>query len=174
MNRARLVVAAVVTSLLALVLTPAVAVGADSCTDFEFIGGRGSGQAVASDELGMGPELFKAYKEINAAVSSAGRTITGYGVNYPAVSVFGGDTTINGLRKALHLGGAYDASVAQGTQDVIDRITLRHAQCSAMKFIVGGYSQGGAYRWECGPEALCRSVLVDRSIALLRRPVVQR
>lgn len=128
--------------MLTLGLTPIIATGADACTDFEFIGGRGSGQSSDSDRLGMGKELFKAFGEIEDAVADAGLTITGYGVNYPAVSVFGGDDTINGLRKALHLGGAYDESVAKGTQDVIDRVTERHSECPSMRFIVGGYSQG--------------------------------
>lgn len=120
----------------------------DACPDFEFIGARGSGEDNEYDDktrytatnptYGMGGELNDVYQRLAQAAESDGRTITPYGVPYPAVGidVIGGETLTTGdlsvYTKSVELGA--HAAAAE-----LERVS--HA-CPNTGVIVSGYSQG--------------------------------
>lgn len=64
---------------------------AETCTTFEFIGARGSGQLPQErtesdgsygerERFGMGGELFEVFEGVRRAVEAAGQTITPHGL----------------------------------------------------------------------------------------------
>ncbi|WP_158609437.1 cutinase family protein [Cellulomonas triticagri] len=127
----------------------------ETCTTYEFIGARGSGQApthapldpasyLADERAGMGREVFAVFEGVEQAVLAAGESITGHGLRFPAPGVFDGTDLINGLRAANSWGqsGAYGDSVRIGSAELLRRVESRAAQCPDMTFVVAGYSQG--------------------------------
>jgi cutinase len=104
-------------SAFAFLAGPAPVAGAEPCSDVELIFGRGT-----SEDPGIG--------RVGQALADAltpqlgGRTLSTYGINYPATYDF--------LTAA---DGAYDAQA---------RIATLAAQCPSTKIVLGGYSQGAA------------------------------
>jgi hypothetical protein len=131
---------------------PGRASAASVCSEYEFIGARGSGQApqgastdYSSDdfyglgEKGTGPgEIAALYLSLQKLLSAKAISLSVYGVHYPAVNV----VSANGLEAALGFGGGYTNSVKQGTSDAVAQINKIHATCPETKFILAGYSQG--------------------------------
>ena len=118
-----------------------------SCTNFEFIGARGSGEDpvpnYGGSDFGMGATIFDLYTRVSNLIGTG--NVTPYGVHYPAVSIVGTvDQWVNGAGAVLHIGflGAYTDSVAAGTADVQSQIEAVHQSCPATRFILSGLSQG--------------------------------
>jgi cutinase len=97
---------------------PAPSAGADPCPDVEVIWARGT----AAD-----PGLGKAGTAFVDALRGkvGGRSVSGYGVNYPASFDYG-------------------PSAAAGVADTIGRLRWDMANCPATKVVLGGLSQGAA------------------------------
>jgi cutinase len=116
-SRFAAVVAAALSAGALTVAGPAPVAAAQGCSDVELIFARGTsepggigrvGQALADQ---MRPLL-------------GGRTLSTYGVNYPATYDF--------------------LTTANGANDVTARIASVSAQCPSTRFVLGGYSQGAA------------------------------
>jgi hypothetical protein len=146
---------------------------ADGCPDFEFIGGRGSGESPRPDDpspdyseanqFGMGTLLFTVYDQLRSLVGSD--RVAAHGVRYPAVGLT--DSVRDYLNAAgafLHIKplGAYTDSVREGAQNVQDHIESRHSECPSTRFILAGYSQGA----QAVGNALQRMPLVDRQLVV--------
>lgn len=149
MQRIRVVVAVLVVWGLAFVVMP-VASGAETagCTDFYLMAARGSGQADGgyvdgpTGKAGMGAEMYSMMSPLRDRIESHDASVTMMGVQYRAVSVANGASTITGLRKALRVGGAYNDSVAGGVQWVSDAVEAIVSRCPEARLVMGGYSQG--------------------------------
>jgi cutinase len=112
-------VAAIVSTLVSAALPLAVAAPAtaEPCPDIEVIFARGTNDA---PDLGRPGQAFA--DALRAQVG--GRTVSTYGVNYPA---------------------SYDfLTAADGANDATNRITSLAASCPSTKIVLGGYSQGAA------------------------------
>jgi cutinase len=114
---AALSLTAVAATVSAVVAGPAPAAGAQACSDVELIFARGT-----SEPPGIG--------RVGAALADAltpqlgGRTLSTYGVDYPATYDF--------------------LAAASGAADATNRIASVSAQCPNTRFVLGGYSQGAA------------------------------
>jgi hypothetical protein len=116
---------------------------AASCKPYELIGARGSGQndpKLLKETHEMGPEVYDLFQAIRRSIGNPDE-ISGYGVQYPAVSV---KSLTTGGGALLHLGflGRYTDSVREGQRDTEARIMARHAGCPDTRFVLAGYSQG--------------------------------
>lgn len=110
------ITAAAAISALGGLATAGPASAAPACSDVEFIFARGSGELPG---LGiMGGPTFNALKN-----NLRGQKVTSYAVNYSA----------DWSQTNAHRGG----------DDLVNRITKRSQECAEMKFVIGGYSQGG-------------------------------
>ncbi|MBQ6486759.1 cutinase family protein [Candidatus Saccharibacteria bacterium] len=112
---------------------------AESCSDFEFIFARGSGQNLNDTD-------FKAFK---SAISTK---LSGYSFNiyelgqdgtsesYPAISV----ANFKAISVFLSAGKSYEfsESVEKGVKELKSRIVSELKRCKNKKFILAGYSQG--------------------------------
>jgi cutinase len=111
--------AALVSTVVCAATTVAIApsAGADPCPDIEVIFARGTNDA---------PGLGRPGQAFADALSGqiGGRTMTTYGVNYPA---------------------SYDfLNAADGATDAANRISALAASCPSTRIVLGGYSQGAA------------------------------
>ena len=111
--------AALVSTLVCAATTVATApsAGADPCPDIEVIFARGTNDA---------PGLGRPGQAFADALSGqiGGRSMTAYGVNYPA---------------------SYDfLAAADGATDAANRISALAASCPSTRIVLGGYSQGAA------------------------------
>ena len=116
---------------------------AASCTEYEFIAARGSGESANLAELNMGTLMFSTFQQLQAKAGS--HSLRGYGVEYPAVGLTSSiSDALNGLGAVLHIKplGAYTDSVREGTRSTLARVAATHASCPGTRFILGGYSQG--------------------------------
>jgi len=115
--RAAAAVALPAATVAASVVLPAATASAQPCPDVEVIFARGT-----SEPPGVG--------RVGQALADAltnqlgGRTVTTYGVNYPATYDF--------------------LEAASGATDAAGRITTMAAQCPNTSIVLGGYSQGAA------------------------------
>jgi cutinase len=101
----------------ATLLTAAPAVAEPACSDIEVVFARGTGEPPGIGRVG------DAFTEFLRPLVG-GRTITSYGVDYPA---------------------DYDFLTAQdGANDAAAHIAQTAAQCPGTKIVLGGYSQGAA------------------------------
>lgn len=112
-------VAAIVSTLVGAALPVAVAApaSADPCSDIEVIFARGTNDA---------PDLGRPGQAFADALRSqvGGRTVSTYGVNYPA---------------------SYDfLAAADGANDATNRISMLASSCPSTRIVLGGYSQGAA------------------------------
>jgi cutinase len=112
-------VAAIVSTLVgaALPLATTAPASADPCSDIEVIFARGTNDA---------PDLGRPGQAFADALRSqvGGRTVSTYGVNYPA---------------------SYDfLAAADGANDAANRISMLASSCPSTKIVLGGYSQGAA------------------------------
>jgi cutinase len=112
-------VAAIVSTLVSATLPLAFAApaAAEPCSDIEVIFARGTNDA---------PDLGRPGQAFADALRSqvGGRTVSTYGVNYPA---------------------SYDfLTAADGANDATNRITALAASCPSTRIVLGGYSQGAA------------------------------
>jgi cutinase len=112
-------VAAIVSTLVgaAMPLAFAAPAVAEPCSDIEVIFARGTNDA---------PDLGRPGQAFADALRSqvGGRTVSTYGVNYPA---------------------SYDfLTAADGANDATNRITALAASCPSTRIVLGGYSQGAA------------------------------
>src|SRR5690349_12951729 len=112
-------VAAIVSTLVsaAFPLSLAAPASADPCSDIEVIFARGTNDA---------PDLGRPGQAFADALRSqvGGRTVSTYGVNYPA---------------------SYDfLTAADGANDAVNRISMLASSCPSTKIVLGGYSQGAA------------------------------
>ena len=109
------IASAVVGAATALVVAPSVA--ADPCPDINVVFARGT-----HDTPGMG-RVGDAFSD-SLRSQVGGRTVTTYGVNYPA---------------------SYDfLAAADGAADATNYITAMAQQCPSTRIVLGGYSQGAA------------------------------
>jgi cutinase len=111
--------AAITSALVCTATTLAVAPSAtaDPCSDIKVVFARGT-----NDAPGLG-RPGQAFADTLTGLL-AGRTVTTYGVNYPA---------------------SYDfLTAADGAADATNYISSLVAQCPATKIVLGGYSQGAA------------------------------
>ncbi len=141
------------TVLLASITTVTLAAGAiglsapaaaAACSDYAFMGARGSGEppeAEEPDNYGLGAPLSAVYSELVSITGRTGRTISAQGVDYPAVSIQGTDS-INAIGKLLHITKTFDNSVAAGGQSTVESIRQLKQQCPNTLVILAGYSQG--------------------------------
>jgi len=111
------VLTALATVLTAASLLPAPTAGAQACPDVEVIFARGT-----SEPPGIGRVGQALVDQLTPQLG--GRTVSAYGVNYPATYDF---------RTAAD--GAYDASA---------RVVSMAQQCPGTRLVLGGYSQGAA------------------------------
>jgi cutinase len=116
---ARLAAAAIsVVSAGVLVATgPAPIAAAQGCSDVELIFARGTSEPVGIGRVGQA--LADAMRPL-----LGGRTLSTYGVNYPATYDF--------------------LTTAAGAADATARIASVSSQCPDTRFVLGGYSQGAA------------------------------
>lgn len=115
------------------------------CSDYYFIGARGSGEIFDGPDGGMGMELNDTFESFRIQALTQGVTVTGIPVVYPAVPIdksFG--AYITAARLALHLGGPFDDSVAIGTANALQSVREVIATCADSKIVLGGFSQGAA------------------------------
>lgn len=131
------------------VAMPESASGVDAgCSDYYLLAARGSGQDDggyvddSTGKAGMGSEMYSVMSGLRDKIESEGDSATLVGAQYRAVSVWGGASSITGLRKALKLGGAYDDSVAEGIVWIKNEVAGLSVRCPDARMIVGGYSQG--------------------------------
>ncbi|WP_158607731.1 cutinase family protein [Flexivirga caeni] len=123
---------------------------APGCTDYIFVGARGSGepgydngQWVANNgeqpgtNDGIGTPLFATFSDLEPQVEANGESIGDYAVDYPAVPV-----TPDGLLLIEGFGSAYQDSVNTGVFNFESELSQLHNSCPNSLFIVGGYSQG--------------------------------
>ena len=114
-----------------------------TCSEFEFIGARGSGQSAGdytdspTSKLGMGEEVYDVYSDLQLRLGP-GR-MTGYGVEYPAV---GDDADILGALNLPPWIGDYHESVDDGYDDTLQHINDVLESCENTFFFLVGYSQG--------------------------------
>lgn len=104
-------------SAFAFLAGPAPSAGAEPCSDVELIFGRGT-----SEDPGIG-RVGQALADA-LAPQLGGRTLSTYGINYPATYDF--------------------LAAADGANDAQARIAALAAQCPSTKVVLGGYSQGAA------------------------------
>ena len=112
---------------------------AESCSDFEFIFARGSGQNLNDTD-------FKAFKSaISTKLSGYSFNIYELGQNgtsesYPAISV----SNFKAISVFLSAGKSYEfsESVEKGVKELKSRIVSELKRCKNKKFILAGYSQG--------------------------------
>ena len=111
--------AALVSTLVCAATTVATApsAGADPCPDIEVIFARGTNDAPG---LGRPGQAFA--DALRGQIG--GRTMTTYGVNYPATYDF--------------------LEAADGATDAANRISALAASCPSTRIVLGGYSQGAA------------------------------
>lgn len=96
---------------------PAPTAAAQACSDVELIFARGTSEPAGIGRVGQA--LADAMRPL-----LGGRTLSTYGVNYPA---------------------GYDfLTTAAGADDVTARIASVSAACPGTRFVLGGYSQGAA------------------------------
>ncbi|AFM15855.1 Cutinase [Mycolicibacterium chubuense NBB4] len=110
-------VAAAVIPLAASVVSPLPAASAQPCPDVEVVFARGTSEP---------PGIGRVGQALTDALTSqlGGRTVSTYGVNYPA---------------------SYDfLNAAGGATDAAGRIATMAAQCPDTRIVLGGYSQGAA------------------------------
>lgn len=110
-------VGAVLVSAFAFLAGPAPVASAEPCSDVELIFGRGT-----SEDPGIG-RVGQALADA-LAPQLGGRTLSTYGINYPATYDF--------------------LTAADGAYDAQSRIAALAAQCPSTKVVLGGYSQGAA------------------------------
>jgi len=96
---------------------PAPVAAAQGCSDVELIFARGT-----SEPGGIGRVGQALADQLRPLLG--GRTLSTYGVNYPATYDF--------------------LTAAEGANDVTARIASVSAQCPSTRFVLGGYSQGAA------------------------------
>jgi cutinase len=101
----------------ATLLTSAPAAAQGACPDIEVVFARGTGEPAGIGRVGQ------AFTE-GLRPLVGGRTVTTYGVNYPADFDF--------------------LTAADGAADAATHITSMVAQCPTTKLVLGGYSQGAA------------------------------
>jgi cutinase len=101
----------------AFVALPAATASAQPCSDVEVIFARGTSEP---------PGVGRVGQALADALSNqlGGRTVTTYGVNYPATYDF--------------------LEAASGATDAAGRISTLAAQCPNTSIVLGGYSQGAA------------------------------
>ncbi len=90
---------------------------ADPCPDVELIFARGTSEAPGIGRVGQALA-----DQLQGQLG--GRTLSTYGVNYPATYDF--------------------LEAASGAADVTNRISAMSQQCPSTRFVLGGYSQGAA------------------------------
>lgn len=101
----------------AVVAAPAPAAAAQACSDVEIVFARGTHEPEGIGRVGQA--LADAVRPM-----LGGRTLSTYGVNYPATYDF--------------------LTTAVGATDATNRIASVSQQCPGTRFILGGYSQGAA------------------------------
>jgi cutinase len=117
------VLAAVVTTSVALLSAPAQVASAQACPDVEVIFARGTGEPPGVG--GIGGAFVNAVRG-----RAGGRSVGVYGVNYPASGAFGNP----GFRRTFE----------DGIGDERGHIQFMAANCPNTRMVVGGYSQGAA------------------------------
>ncbi|MBD8726496.1 cutinase family protein [Frigoribacterium sp. CFBP 13707] len=133
-------VAAVVFSSL-LVAGPAQAA---DCTDWVFLGARGSGEPANAPASGVGTKLDGLYQGIKQRVEEEGLTMRAEGVVYPAVPISGSLSAIaTAITALLPIGKKYRKSVAEGAAAFQQQISTNRTSCPNSRIILAGYSQGG-------------------------------
>jgi hypothetical protein len=108
-----------------------------NCAYIRFFGLAGSGElddvVQASNSQFMGATVYSVYSRFKSASMSAGVSIDGYGVSYPAVNV------PNGM---LNYGQNYIDSESKGVSMALQAMENAAKACPAQQFILAGYSQG--------------------------------
>ncbi|WP_082703027.1 cutinase family protein [Mycobacterium sp. IS-1496] len=107
----------VVTAGVLVAAGPTPTAAAQGCSDIELIFARGTSEPVGIGRVGQA--LADAMRPM-----LGGRTLSTYGVNYPATYDF--------------------LTTAAGAADATARIASVSAQCPGTRFVLGGYSQGAA------------------------------
>ncbi|MGH3260949.1 MAG: cutinase family protein [Trebonia sp.] len=128
--------------------SPASAAPSVGCPQYVFIGARGSGETyqpgTPGDE-GVGPVIDSVWQNLQQDLQDSGVTIELMPVPdppYPAVSVLGGLSTLNGVGAFFNLPGDYHNSVDKIAPWVTQTVAAQSAVCPNQKFILAGYSQG--------------------------------
>ncbi|WP_445170505.1 cutinase family protein [Mycolicibacterium sp. Dal123E01] len=108
---------ALVAATLALPTVAAPAAHAEPCADVDVVFARGTSEAPGIGRVGQA-------LTDSLAAQLGGRTVSSYGVNYPA---------------------SYDfLAAADGATDATNHIAATAAACPSTRFVLGGYSQGAA------------------------------
>lgn len=115
-------VALVLAAVAILVGTPAPPASADPCPDIEVIFARGTVEPPGVGTVGQ------AFVD-SVRAQAGGRTVFGYGVNYPASNNFTG-------------GVDFVRTVVDGIRDEAIRVQFMASACPSTKLILAGYSQG--------------------------------
>ncbi|MBU9763770.1 cutinase family protein [Mycobacterium sp. TNTM28] len=106
------------TAALATITAPTTPVaGAEPCSDVELVFGRGTSEPPGVGRVGQA--LADALQ-----AQLGGRTVSTYGVNYPATYDF--------------------MAAADGANDATNRVAALAEQCPSTRVVLGGYSQGAA------------------------------
>ena len=105
------------------------------CTNYKFIGMRGSGQGYeGSSEMGaLGPEMASLYGHLQTLAELKGQLSYSGVVSYPAVGVPGKLEDLPGFLRSLG---------DIGTVELIRDYSKELEMCPDTKFIIAGYSQG--------------------------------
>ena len=108
-----------------------------TCSDYEFIFARGSGQSLdASDFNAFKSEITKRFKRENISFYEVGSSQNGY----PAVAL--NFSTALGAYISAGKSYRYGDSINRGSKELILHINSASKQCKNKKFILAGYSQG--------------------------------
>ena len=108
-----------------------------TCSDYEFIFARGSGQSLdASDFNAFKSEITKRFKRENISFYEVGSSQNGY----PAVAL--DFSTALGAYISAGKSYRYGDSINRGSKELILHVNSASKQCKNKKFILAGYSQG--------------------------------
>lgn len=113
-----------------LVVMPAIAAQAATCSSLAVIGARGSGEAFGDGNEGLGVPNYAVFRQIRSSIPDA----RALGVPYPAVAVVPDTVRV--------LSGPYWDSLSVGTPILRNMISQQIASCPYQRLVLLGYSQG--------------------------------